>query len=63
MIERSSVVILEHLKAYIRAWQKLEREYRQIPSWRSFKQLRNIRQREKLTKAYIERMKEWGIMI
>ncbi len=62
MIERSSVVILEHLKAYIAEWQALEAEYYRIPSWRTFKQLKNIRQREKLTKAYTAKMKKWGIL-
>ena len=47
---------------YNRKWQELDRQYYQIPSWRIFKQLANIRKREKLTKAYTVQMKEWGII-
>lgn len=47
---------------YIEEWRELERQYYHIPSWRTFKQLKNIRQREKLTKAYVAQMKEWGVI-
>lgn len=53
---------LAAFRAYVSQWQALEREYNRIPSWRTFKQLRNIRKREKLTKAYTAKMKEWGIL-
>lgn len=62
MIEHSAVAVLEQLKAYIAEWQKLEREYYRIPSWRTFKQLKNIRQRERLTKAFTLKMKRWGVI-
>lgn len=48
---------------YIRQWEELDREYYQIPSWRIIKQLRNIRKREKLTKAWAQRMREAGVAI
>lgn len=47
---------------YVSAWRKLEQQYYHIPSWRIFKQLSNIRQREKLTKAYVKRMVDWGVI-
>lgn len=62
MIEHSAVAVLEQLKAYIADWQKLEAEYNRIPSWRTFKQISNVRKREKLTKAYTAKMKEWGVL-
>lgn len=47
---------------YIEEWRELERQYYQIPSWRFFKQLKNIRQRETLTRVYVARMKKWGVI-
>jgi hypothetical protein len=47
---------------YIADWQALEIAYYQIPSWRWFKQLKNIRERESLTRLYVARMKHWGII-
>lgn len=47
---------------YVQEWQALEREYYSIPSWRWFKQMRNIRQREALTRVYIARMRKYGII-
>lgn len=57
-----SVEFFEAFQRYINDWRKLEREYYQIPSWRIFKQLRNIRHRETLTRVYVARMKKWGIL-
>lgn len=54
--------LLKAFTAYVNEWQRLDREYSRIPSWRTIKQLRNIRKREKLTKAYTARMREWGIL-
>ncbi len=48
--------------AYVREWRALEDEYYRIPNWRTFKQLSNIRKREKLTKAYIVKMRGWGLI-
>lgn len=48
---------------YIDEWQDLDREYRTIPSWRIFKQLSNIRKRERLTKAYVKKMRAAGFEI
>lgn len=62
MIEHSAVAVMEQLKKYIAEWRELERQYYQIPSWRWFKQLSNIRQRETLTRVYVARMKKWGIL-
>lgn len=62
MIERSPVVILEQFKSYIAEWRELERQYYRIPSWRVFKQLQNIKQREKLTRLFTARMKNWGVI-
>jgi len=49
---------------YLREWNRLEREYwrvRRIPVYHFIKQMINLRQREKLTKWYQGKMKEWGI--
>lgn len=54
--------IFTEFPQYLAEWKKLEQEYYRIPSWRIFKQLQNIRKREKLTKAYSARMIEWGII-
>lgn len=48
--------------AYVNEWCELERQYYRIPSWRWFKQMSNIRQREQLTRVYVARMKHWGIL-
>lgn len=47
---------------YVEEWRDLERAYYRIPSWRVFKQLRNIKKRERLTTLYVARMKRWGII-
>lgn len=47
---------------YIEEWHKLDVEYYTIPSWRIFKQLKNIRQREKLTRIFTARMKHYGVI-
>lgn len=57
-----SVAVFEALTKYIADWRELERQYYQIPSWRIFKQLSNIRQRERLTKLFVARMKHWGVL-
>lgn len=62
MIEHSAVAVLEQLKAYIAEWHKLEREYYRIPDWRWFKQMQNIKRRERLTRVFTQRMKKWGII-
>lgn len=61
LVQDKSHPMLTEFPQYLAEWKRLEQEYSRIPSWRTFKQLRNIRQREKLTKAYTARMKEWGI--
>lgn len=58
----TSVEIMLALQKYIKEWRELEAAYYRIPSWRIFKQLSNIRQREKLTRVYTARMKHWGIL-
>lgn len=62
MIERSPTVILEQFKSYVAEWRELERQYYRIPSWRVFKQLSNIKRREKLTRVFSQRMKKWGVI-
>lgn len=57
-----SVAFFETFQRYVSEWRQLEREYYQIPSWRIFKQLQNIRQREQLTRVFTARMKKWGIL-
>ena len=47
---------------YVEEWQKLDAEYYRIPSWRIFKQLKNIREREKLTRVFTARMKHYGVI-
>lgn len=53
---------IEAFFKYVNEWRELERQYYRIPSWRWFKQLRNIKKREKLTKLYVARMRHWGII-
>lgn len=53
---------IEAFMKYVADWRALEREYYRIPSWRWFKQLRNIKKREKLTRLYVARMRHWGII-
>lgn len=62
MSKPTGVEMMAALQKYISEWQALDAEYYRIPSWRIFKQIKNIRQREKLTKAYTAKMKEWGII-
>jgi len=57
----SADTMLIEFMAYTADWKRLDQEYYRIPSWRWIKQMRNIRQREKLTKAYTAKMREWGI--
>lgn len=57
-----SVAVFEALTKYIADWRELERQYYKIPSWRLFKQLSNIRHRERLTKLFVARMKHWGVL-
>lgn len=57
-----SVAVFQAFQRYIAEWRELERQYYQIPSWRLFKQLQNIRKREKLTRLFVARMKHWGIL-
>lgn len=52
---------IKEFLAYIDEWQALDRAYYRIPSWRIFKQMSNIRKREKLTKAWIARCREYGV--
>lgn len=47
---------------YVEDWRELDRQYYQIPSWRIFKQLKNIRQREQLTRVFVARMKHNGVI-
>lgn len=54
--------IIDSLLKYIADWRKLEREYAEIPSWRFFKQLKNIRQREELTRIFVAKMVKVGII-
>jgi len=62
MIEHSSEAILVQLKDYIKRWQALNDEYSRIPSWRTIKQLQNIKRRENLTRQFVNRMKRWGVI-
>jgi hypothetical protein len=57
-----SVAFFEAFQRYVKEWRDLERAYYRIPSWRWFKQMSNIRQREKLTRVYTARMRHWGII-
>jgi hypothetical protein len=54
--------IIDELLKYVAEWRAFENEYYQIPSWRWIKQLRNIKQRENLTRVFTARMKHWGII-
>lgn len=47
---------------YVEDWRELDRQYYEIPSWRIFKQLKNIRQREQLTRVFVARMKHNGVI-
>lgn len=49
---------------YVRQWRQLEREYERLgryPVIGVFLQLRNISKRQRLTKEYNKRLREWGI--
>lgn len=54
--------IITEFPAYLEEWRMLEEAYYQIPSWRIFKQLRNIRLREQLTRDYERKMQAWGLI-
>ena len=62
MTRIDSIKFLEEFQRYVKEWRRLETEYYQIPSWRVFKQLRNIHRREALTRRYAARMKYWGVL-
>lgn len=47
---------------YVDQWQELDNQYANIPEWRIFKQLSNIRKREKLTRLFTARMKKYGVI-
>ena len=47
---------------YVEDWRELDRQYYQIPRWRIFKQLKNIRQREQLTRVFVARLKHNGVI-
>lgn len=55
-------VFIRRFMLYVALWQQLEKDYYKIPSWRTFKQLANIRKRERLTKDFVKQSKEWGIL-
>lgn len=47
---------------YVDQWRELDNQYARIPGWRIFKQLRNIRKRERLTRLFTARMKKYGVI-
>lgn len=57
-----SIAFFEAFQRYVTEWQRLEREYYQIPSWRWIKQHRNISKRMQLTRVFTARMKHWGVI-
>lgn len=55
--------IVKIFREYLNKILELEKEYLQIPSWRFFKQMKNIRKREKLNRDYKVKMFELGVLI
>ena len=56
--------ILTEFPKYLEDYRRLEIEYYKIRNWPIIgfiRQMHNLRQRSKLTKAYEKKMKEWGI--
>lgn len=62
MSKATGIEVVTAFQKYIKDWRELEAAYYRIPSWRWFKQLSNIRQREQLTRVYVARMKKWGVI-
>jgi len=54
--------VITTFQNYVKEWHALDVAYYQIPGWRIFKQLRNIKQREELTRVFVARMKHHGII-
>ena len=54
--------VITTFQKYIKEWHDLDVAYYKIPSWRIFKQLKNIRQREQLTRVFVDRMKHHGVI-
>jgi hypothetical protein len=55
--------ILHALKWYVNTYAELEKEYSSIPNWRFFKQMRNLKKRERLTREFKTRMFELGVFV
>lgn len=55
--------VVKAFKDYLNEHAELEKEYTRIPNWRHFKQMKNIRKREKLTRQYKLRMFELGVLV
>jgi hypothetical protein len=65
-MSKSAAYIIDNfpkaLNQYMAEWRQLEAEYYKIPSWRHFKQMRNIKQREQLTRLFATKMQKWGLI-
>lgn len=57
----SKTVVTAFIK-YVEEWRELDREYYRIPGWRIFKQRRNLKKRETLTRVFVARMKHHGVI-
>ncbi len=55
--------IIKEFKEYLNKYSELELEFSRIPRWRHFKQMKNIRQRERLTRQFKVRMFELGVLV
>lgn len=55
--------IVKAFRNYLNSYLELEREYMRIPNWRYFKKMKNIRQRETLTRQYKLQMFELGVLV
>ncbi len=53
--------LIPAFKKYIAEYKKLEVEYSRIPNWRIFKQLRNIKKRETLTRIFTTKSRKWDL--
>jgi hypothetical protein len=54
--------VISTFQNYIKEWHELDVEYHKIPSWRIIKQLKNIKERENLTRVFVARMKYHGVI-
>lgn len=55
--------ILAEFRSYMNRYCELERESTRIPRWRHFKQFKNMRKREKLTRDFKVKMFDLNVLV